>query len=77
MLGKITIQFRPLQQLTQTEPTKKGPPGTRRAALFKAPSRQNSSLKIPITTIRPMMKMMPAVPPMNFSMPFSPVFPSL
>jgi len=40
-------------------------------------SPQNSSLNIPITTIRPMMKMIPAVPPMNFNMPFSPVFSGL
>ncbi|CAM5454692.1 hypothetical protein SSTU70S_01267 [Stutzerimonas stutzeri] len=32
--------------------------------------RQNTSLNRPITTIRPMMKMIPAVPPMNFNMPY-------
>ncbi|WP_417788504.1 VC0807 family protein, partial [Stutzerimonas xanthomarina] len=44
------------------------PAGLRRPAC--CPARQNS-LNIPITTIRPMMKMMPAVPPMNFNMPCS------
>lgn len=32
---------------------------------------QKISLKMPMTTMSPMMKMMPAVPPMNFSMVFS------